>query len=128
MPLPDFLQVPLEPGGTIVLPRIEFAFGSAHLSQHADSTLNSLLHLLMLEPELRLAIEGHCDSVGDPSFNDRLSLERAQAIQYWLVRKGIQEHRLESVGFGNRRPAIQGSDQGARGRNRRCELRVLEAQ
>jgi outer membrane protein OmpA-like peptidoglycan-associated protein len=125
--LPDFLQEPLRRGSIFELPIIEFAFASAQLPQEADSILSALLQILNLEPALQLRIEGHTDSIGQPLYNDSLSLKRAQAMKHWLLRHGIADERLQCRGFGSRIPVIDGSDKGARQRNRRIEVRVLQA-
>jgi outer membrane protein OmpA-like peptidoglycan-associated protein len=79
--------------------------------------------LLTSHAELRLAIEGHTDNVGDAVANQALSAKRAAAVRAHLMEHhGIAAGRLEAAGFGASRPAAPNDSEEGRGKNRRVEL------
>ena len=60
--------------------------------------------------------------------NERLSLQRAQAVKAYLARKGTRPDRMETRGYGPDTPIATNSTAGGRRRNRRVELRLLEGE
>ncbi|WP_081786629.1 OmpA family protein [Kordiimonas gwangyangensis] len=77
-----------------------FDFGSARLRAESKPILEEILALYRTEPSRQYVVEGHTDSVGDPDYNRRLSLERAQAVVAALVHMGVAPDRFEAQGFG----------------------------
>ena len=71
-------------------------------------------------------IEGHTDTSGPKVFNQKLSEMRANAVKEYLVKKGIDETRLSTVGFGEDKPAESNSTRKGRISNRRVEFKVVE--
>jgi len=69
-----------------------------------------------------VTIEGHTDSSGDPVLNQNLSQSRARAVQNYLVANGIDEPRLDAVGFGPDRPVADNETEEGRALNRRIEF------
>ena len=72
-----------------------------------------------------LQIEGHCDERGTEEYNRALGEHRALALREELIRLGIDASRIETVSFGEDRPAEPGHDESAYRKNRRGEF-VLE--
>jgi OmpA-OmpF porin, OOP family len=54
-----------------------------------------------------------------------LSIARAEAVKEYLVRRGIGEDRLRTVGYGSDRPTATNSTREGRDKNRRIEFRVV---
>jgi outer membrane protein OmpA-like peptidoglycan-associated protein len=73
---------------------------------------------------VRVVITGHTDNVGDSEFNQKLSLERAQAVKNWLVQKGIASNRMRTVGRGEKEPVASNATDAGRAENRRMEFFV----
>ena len=67
---------------------------------------------------------GHTDRVGSVADNDRLSLQRAEAVRAMLIQRGINSSFLRAVGRGEREPLIPTADEQAEPRNRRVEVIV----
>ena len=67
---------------------------------------------------------GHTDRVGSEADNDRLSLQRAEAVRAMLIQRGINSSFLRAVGRGEREPLIPTPDEQAEPRNRRVEVIV----
>ncbi len=74
-----------------------------------------------------LRVEGHADVRGSRSYNLKLSRRRAAAVRRALVGFGMQADSIQTVGFGESRPATRGKNSKAHQRNRRVELVVIEA-
>ena len=67
-------------------------------------------------------VEGHCDERGTIEYNLALGERRAQAVKIYLVDAGVAVGRLETVSYGEERPADRGSSETAYQRNRRVEI------
>lgn len=105
---------------------VEFEFGSHALTTEARALLSNLAGALhdpaLAEHRFRLA--GHTDAVGSHEVNDRLSLERAEAVRRFLVTEhGIAPERLETAGYGKRRLLFEEAPEDDR--NRRVEVSVM---
>jgi outer membrane protein OmpA-like peptidoglycan-associated protein len=73
---------------------------------------------------VEVQVTGHTDRVGSVADNDRLSLQRAEAVRAMLIQRGINSSFLRAVGRGEREPLIPTADQQAEPRNRRVEVIV----
>lgn len=84
------------------------------------------LDALMAEAARRQAVEvqvtGHTDRVGSDADNDRLSLQRAEAVRTMLVQNNIKATFIRAVGRGEREPLVPTADEQAEPRNRRVEV------
>ena len=77
---------------------------------------------MIKRPSLRILIEGHADEDGSEKYNLGLSMRRAQAVADFLINAGISSNRIDIQGLGESAPAVQGSDEDARARNRRAVI------
>jgi outer membrane protein OmpA-like peptidoglycan-associated protein len=108
-----------------------FAFNSAKLNSKAASTLETVADKLKDQPSRRLGTYGHTDGKGSPSFNQKLSLKRAQAVRSALTPLLGPGWTFDVKGYGETEPIAaettpQGQDYPAGRRlNRRVELTVL---
>ena len=115
-----------------VLRGVNFEFDRAVLRSESIPILDAAVNVLNEHPELLVAIDGHTDSKGSDSYNERLSRERAEAVQDYFVKNGVNADRLVFRGFGEARPIAPNSfDDGSdnpegRFENRRVELNVLD--
>jgi OmpA-OmpF porin, OOP family len=84
------------------------------------------LEALMADAARRQAVEvqvtGHTDRVGSDADNDRLSLQRAEAVRTMLVQSGIKATFIRAVGRGEREPLVPTADEQPEARNRRVEV------
>jgi len=84
------------------------------------------LQALMADAARRQAVEvqvtGHTDRVGSDADNDRLSLQRADAVRTMLVQTGIKATFFRAVGRGEREPLVATADEQPEARNRRVEV------
>jgi peptidoglycan-associated lipoprotein len=71
---------------------------------------------------LFLIVEGHCDQRGTEEYNRSLGERRANMIRESLVNAGVNADRIRTVSYGKDKPAVEGTDESAWGKNRRGEL------
>ena len=85
----------------------------------------ALLKLLAEYPESVIVIEGHAADYGlQAGYNDRLALERARAVQRFLLDAGFPHDRLRTVSFGDRAPECPVLDDPCGRMNRRVHFRA----
>jgi outer membrane protein OmpA-like peptidoglycan-associated protein len=100
--------------------QILFEYRKATLAPGSERPLARVVELLAMHPEiLEVTIEGHTDPSGEAGFNERLSLQRAEAVREWLVRRGVEGGRLKVAGFGSQRPVASNDTEEGRRKNRR---------
>jgi len=114
----------IKEGNEVVLKNIFFDTDRFDLSPLSNSELSRLKGFLIQSPSLRISIEGHTDSRGDKNHNLTLSKRRAEAVQQWLIRNGIQSNRIEAMGFGDTQPIGDNQTEAGRALNRRTTFRI----
>ena len=67
---------------------------------------------------------GHTDSVGSDAYNQRLSVARAESVKAYLVSKGVDVKRVQTVGKGESEPIADNATAEGRAKNRRVEVSV----
>ncbi|GAA4881959.1 OmpA family protein [Flaviramulus aquimarinus] len=89
----------------IDLNTIYFNYNSHAIRKDAAIELDKIVNLMQNDyPEMVIRIESHTDSRGNLSYNDKLSIDRANATYEYLITKGINPARItEHQGFGERR-------------------------
>ena len=108
--------------GCWVLQHLRFATNKHAITGEMHATLNAVVVVLKKNPDLRVEIGGHTDSMGDAVYNQKLSERRAVAVHDYLVSKGIDADRLTARGYGNPRPIATNDAPEGRARNRRVQL------
>jgi outer membrane protein OmpA-like peptidoglycan-associated protein len=103
---------------------ILFDIDSAVLHAGAQTTLHDLARVLADYPDTRILVEGHTDSTGSESYNQRLSERRAESVTRYLVSRGVHPAQLDSIGFGLTVPRASNATAEGRQLNRRVELRI----
>ncbi len=101
--------------------QIEFGSASAAISARSAPLLDRLAKEARACPG-NIRIEGHTDSVGRSRFNQSLSDARAAVVRAALIDRGVPAARLQSRGFGARRPVADNHTAAGRARNRRIEF------
>jgi peptidoglycan-associated lipoprotein len=115
-----------------VLENIYYNFNRAEIREDAAKELDKLVQLLSDNPEIKIELSSHTDSIDDRQYNIELSQRRADAAVKYLVQHGIAPDRLVAKGYGEDRPIARntnpdGSDNSVgRQKNRRTEFKILE--
>lgn len=105
---------------------ILFEVGKATLRTTAEQRLQQVATVLKNADGKEILIEGHTDSQGKSAMNQRLSKDRAAAVQRFLVRQGVQADRIKTVGMGEAQPIATNETPEGRANNRRVEIVVGE--
>jgi peptidoglycan-associated lipoprotein len=114
------------------LENIYFEFDSTRIQPSAAIELDKLVQLLIDNPEIKIEMGSHTDSVGSNSYNYELSKGRAESTVRYLIANGISADRLTARGYGEEKPIARntnpdGTDNKAgRDMNRRTEFKILE--
>jgi outer membrane protein OmpA-like peptidoglycan-associated protein len=101
-----------------------FDTGFATLRPEAREKLSRLSGVLLAYPAAyTLEFEGHTDSIGSDEFNDKLSVDRAEAVRAYIVGAGVRAERVLAVrGFGKTMPIASNENAEGRQLNRRVEI------
>ncbi|MEE4331457.1 MAG: OmpA family protein [Wenzhouxiangella sp.] len=113
-------------GVVVTLGDVLFEVGQTELQPAARSNLDDVAELLLSEPEKRIRIEGHTDASGPAEVNQRISLERAEAVKAALVDMGIGADRITAIGMGEEFPIASNENPQGRSRNRRVDVILLD--
>jgi peptidoglycan-associated lipoprotein len=107
---------------------IYFAFDSAVLDEEMQARLRAAAEWLNRSENrtVRFRIEGHCDERGTEEYNIGLGDRRANSARDFLINLGISSDRIETISYGESRPAVEGHDEDAWKFNRRDEFVYLE--
>lgn len=103
---------------------ILFDTGKASIKKESAKVLNDIVDILKKYPQAKFSIDGHTDSVGSETSNQRLSEGRALSVKSFLVENGIDEFRLSSQGFGESKPVASNDTRDGKAQNRRVEINL----
>jgi len=115
-------------GMVMTLSDVLFDTGRATLKPGADRDLDRLAQALKDNPNTRVIIEGHTDSVGGDEYNMQLSDRRAEAVANALQMRGVPADRYEVKGLGKAFPVASNDTPAGRQQNRRVEIVFSDAQ
>ncbi|SMF32664.1 peptidoglycan-associated lipoprotein [Tistlia consotensis] len=104
--------------------RIFFDFDKSDIRADQRGTVDKLAAWLKQNPSVQLTIEGNCDERGTREYNLALGERRANAVQEYLVARGVNASRLKTISYGKERPAVLGSTEYAWAQNRRDQFVV----
>jgi peptidoglycan-associated lipoprotein len=107
-------ECPMEP--------VRFGFNQYSLDKEAQQKLAPLAECAKAQG-LKLTLEGHADERGTEEYNLHLSNRRAAAVKRYLSDLGVSAAKLETVGYGENRPADSGHTEDAWAANRRVEFK-----
>ena len=105
-----------------ILEDLLFDYNSYKLSESVKNSLLLYAQWLKQNDEINIRIEGHTDSVGSDDYNMILSENRANEVLKFLLSEGIQNSRMEAIGFGNKIPFKDNYDGP---KNRRIEISIF---
>ncbi len=102
---------------------VYFDFDSFAIKDESKPAIEANAKALVAQPGRHMVVEGHTDDRGGSEYNLALGQKRAEAVVKALELLGANDKQLEAVSFGKERPAVAGTDDAARAKNRRAELR-----
>src|SRR5207248_9234462 len=104
-----------------------FTFGKTLLPDEAKQKIDEMVAQLKQDPKnIYLEIEGHTDNVGTPQINERVGLERAEAVKKYLYEQyQIPLHKMNVISYGEDKPIAPNKTKAGRAQNRRVVIKVL---
>ncbi len=114
----------VELGRKLIIENLLFQTNSFELPT-VVSELDILAEFMENKKNINILIEGHTDDVGSHQLNDRLSEDRANSVRNYLIKKGIAPARIQTKGYGKRRPLATNETDFGRRLNRRVEIVII---
>jgi outer membrane protein OmpA-like peptidoglycan-associated protein len=104
-----------------------FKFGKATLPDVAKQRLDEMVAQLKQDPKaIFLEIEGHTDNIGGKMINEKVGLERAEAVKRYLYEQyQIPLHKMNVISYGEDKPIAPNKTREGRAQNRRVVIKVL---
>tara|TARA_B100000575_G_C23134432_1_gene658686 strand:+ start:1224 stop:2873 length:1650 start_codon:yes stop_codon:yes gene_type:complete len=113
-----------EKGKEIVLENVHFEHNSYELLDTSLEELDNLKDYLFKYPDLKIELQGHTDNIGSVEENKELSKNRAKVVYEYLISVGINEKRLNYIGFGESSPISSNKTEQGRSNNRRTSFLI----
>ncbi len=101
---------------------ISFDSGRADIKPNLRPILDEFARGLQGQANTEVRIIGHTDSVGGTAYNERLSVQRAEATRDYLLARGVNPRQVQVAGHGEREPIADNASEAGRARNRRVEI------
>ena len=111
---------------SIKLNNVFFDFNSYDIKPESYIELDRVYKLLKDNPELKVEISAHTDSIGSDYYNLALSQKRAESVVDYLIAKGISSSRFIARGYGRSKPVASNETEEGRALNRRVELKIIK--
>ncbi len=104
-----------------------FKFNNIDLPDTAKARLDELISQMKNDPKgAFFEIEGHTDNVGPNEINEKIGLERAEAVKRYLYEHHqIPLHKMNVISYGEDKPVAENKTKEGRAQNRRVVIRVL---
>ena len=104
-----------------------FAFGRAALPDSAKARIDELVTQIKADPQaVYFEIEGHTDATGPKSINERLGMQRAEAVKRYLYEQfQVPLHKMNVISYGAEKPVAPNNTKAGRAANRRVVIKVL---
>jgi peptidoglycan-associated lipoprotein len=104
-----------------------FKFGRTDLPDEAKARLDTMVQGMKADSKnIFIEIEGHTDNVGSPLINERIGMERAEAVKRYLYEQHqIPLHKMNVISYGEEKPVAPNNKRDGRAQNRRVVVKVL---
>jgi len=101
---------------------VHFDFNKSNIRPQDAAVLDEAAETLKSHPNVSVAVNGYCDSIGSVRYNLRLSERRSNAVVKYLADHGVAEGRMSPHGFGKTDFVATNKTREGRAQNRRVEL------
>jgi outer membrane protein OmpA-like peptidoglycan-associated protein len=104
-----------------------FKFADVNLPDEARAEIDRLVQQLKADPQgAFIEIEGHTDATGPKPVNQRIGLERAEAVKRYLYEQHqVPLHKMNVISYGEEKPVAPNDTRDGRAQNRRVVIKVL---
>lgn len=114
---------PLNDPSSILSKRtIYYDFDSYLIKREYQPQVQAHSGYLVDHPQARITVQGNADERGSREYNLALGQKRAEAVKRAMILLGVKPERIETVSFGEEKPAAPGHDETAWSLNRRSDL------
>jgi len=121
-PMPNF-----ELDKTYLFKNVLFEFNKSQLLTAAKIEMQRMYGYLNSNMSLKIAINGHTDTIGNDTYNQDLSQKRAKAVADYLLKLGLHKSRISWQGYGGKTPVAPNTTKKGRQENRRVEFVVTKS-
>jgi outer membrane protein OmpA-like peptidoglycan-associated protein len=112
-------------GESIILTNAYFDFDKYEILKTSYPSLDLIAQYLQKNSTVYILVTGHTDNIGGMDYNQKLSEQRAKSVVDYLIKKGIDENRLQYKGYGNQYPIRENETKQGRAKNRRIEMQII---
>lgn len=105
---------------------VHFKTGTAIIEEEDYSILDLVVEVMKHHPNDVLALEGHTDNVGDADANQKLALDRANAVKAYLVKNGVKDSQVTTASAGETKPIASNDTEEGKRLNRRVEMMIVK--
>lgn len=112
----------------VISEKILFETGRSTIKPVSHGILQAVASVLADYPKIEVRVEGHTDSQGGASSNQRLSERRAKAVREHLIEQGVDGGRMSAKGYGEEKPIDTNRTRAGRANNRRVEFHITNAE
>jgi outer membrane protein OmpA-like peptidoglycan-associated protein len=106
---------------------VTFDYDKSNLNRPVSKkSCEDLLKFMQDNPAVRVELGGHTCNIGSQTYNQALSLKRAQAVSNYLIERGVDANRLEVKGYEFSEGIAPNDNESNRSKNRRTEFKVID--
>jgi len=110
----------------ITLDRVHFQTNSSKILGASEEQLRNIAELMKEFPNAKVKIGGYTDNTGAEEINLNVSTERANVVKNELVRRGVEENRMQAEGYGAQHFICEANDSDiCKAKNRRVDIKVV---
>ena len=121
----DLVMAPIAKGSSVTINNLFFELNKATLQPESEPELKRIVSVLKEKMSLAREISGDTDNTGSDEINQKLSLDRADAVKTYLLGAGIKPERIKTKGYGKTKPKASNDTDEGRSINRRVEIEIL---
>lgn len=124
----DAARVVGDSGSQVYFPNVNFDFNVRKLNALGKGRVKQIAEMLKTSPSVKVVLQGNADYVGSEKYNEKLGMDRAEAVKAELIGLGVPADRLSTVSFGETQPIYTEQEDWARAINRRVEVHPDEGE
>ncbi|HEX7560243.1 MAG TPA: peptidoglycan-associated lipoprotein Pal, partial [Usitatibacter sp.] len=112
-----------DPNSPLYKRSVYFEYDSNAVKDEYRGLVQAHSRYLADKRDARIRIEGNCDERGSREYNLALGQRRAESVKKIMTVLGVPDARVETVSYGEEKPAAPGHDEAAWAQNRRADIK-----
>lgn len=101
---------------------VNFDYDKSNLTPDAKQKLQKNVEWMKTNGNVKMQVEGHCDSRGTIEYNLALGERRAKAVKEYMKGLGVTEERMSIISYGKEKPLSMGDSDADHAKNRRANF------